>query len=71
MDENSYIRYQSLSLQEAKAMELEITQMIKYAYILGKVEGETKRNLVDNAIMTCGGTPVYLKDIEPASRSAH
>lgn len=64
MDENSYIRYQSLSLQEAKAMELEITQMIKYAYMLGLAAGETKNNLV-------GRTPVYLKDIEPASRSAH
>jgi len=31
-----YIKYQSLSLQEAKATEREVTEMIQYAFLLGR-----------------------------------
>lgn len=57
MDEK-HIKYQSLSLQEAKAMEREVVGMIQYAFLLGRqVEAETR----DAAIM----------HLEPVTDSTH
>jgi len=34
--DTKYIKYQSLSLQEAKAVEREVIEMIQYAFLLGR-----------------------------------
>ena len=34
--DTKYIKYQSLSLQEAKAVEREVIAMIQYAFMLGR-----------------------------------
>jgi hypothetical protein len=58
MDER-YIKYQSLSLQEAKAVEREVIEMIQYAFMLGRrTEAEIRE-------------VTYLQTVEPVTHSAH
>ena len=57
--EERYIKYQSLSLQEAKAVEREVIEMIQYAFMLGRrTEAEIRE-------------VTYLQTVEPVSIKAH